>query len=169
MVTVGKKKKHHKPKGKSKEIDNKFSKAVHVSSSERQQLVFNYDTKVVSWNTKVKEYKEELENGSGTESSLFRNEQFKKLLDDFNNQYKDSLIILPPYDGNFRGREKELSAINDTIANILEPTRIILGNAGTGKTTIVREATRRINSGEMTNKMGYNLVCVELSLLAFLD
>ena len=169
MVTVGKKKKHHKPKGKVKEIDDKFSKAVHVSSSGRQQLVFNYDNKVVSWNNKVKEYKEELEKGSGTESSLFRNEQFKKLLDDFNNKYKDSLIILPPYDGNFRGREKELSAINDTIANILEPTRIILGNAGTGKTTIVREATRRINSGEMTNKMGYNLVCVELSLLALLD
>ena len=95
--------------------------------------MFDYDTKVVTWNTKVNQYKEELENGSGTESSLFLNEQFKKLLDDFNNQYKDSLIILPPYDGNFRGREKELSAINDTIANILEPTRLILGNAGTGE------------------------------------
>ena len=169
MVTVGKKTKHHKPKGKFKGIDDKFSKAVHVSGSGRQQLVFDYDTKVVSWNNKVKEYKEKLEKGSGTESSLFRNEQFKKLLDDFNNEYKDSLIILPPYDGNFRGRERELNAINDTIANTLEPTRIILGNAGTGKTTIVREATRRINSGEMTNKMGYNLVVVELSLLALLD
>ena len=60
MVTVGKKKKHHKPKGKSKEIDNKFSKAVHVSS-ERQELVFDYDTKVVTWNTKVNQYKEAIQ------------------------------------------------------------------------------------------------------------
>ena len=140
MVTIGKKKKHHKtPKGKPKDVEDKSSKAVHVSSSGREELVFDYDTKVVSWNSKVKQYKEELEKGSGTESSLFRNKQFKELLDNFNYQYKDSLIILPPYDGNFRGREKELSAINDTIANILEPTRLILGNAGTGKTTIVRQ------------------------------
>ena len=170
MVTVGKKKKHLKTlKGKNKEAEKKFSKAVQVTNETQKDLVFDYDNKVITWNFKVKEYKEKLEKGSGTESSLFKNEQFKKLLDEFNNEYKDSLIVLPPYDGNFRGREKELNAINDTIANILEPTRIILGNAGTGKTTIVREATRRINSGEMTNKMGYNLVCVELSLLALLD
>ncbi len=170
MVTVGKKKKHLKTsKGRIKETEKKFSKAVQVANETQKDLVFDYDNKVITWNFKVKEYKEELEKGSGTESSLFKNGQFKKLLDDFNNEYKDSLIILPPYDGNFRGREKELNAINDTIANILEPTRIILGNAGTGKTTIVREATRRINSGQMTNKMGYNLVCVELSLLALLD
>lgn len=170
MVTVGKKKKHLKTsKGRIKETEKKFSKAVQVTNETQKDLVFDYDNKVITWNFKVKEYKEELEKGSGTESSLFKNGQFKKLLDDFNNEYKDSLIILPPYDGNFRGREKELNAINDTIANILEPTRIILGNAGTGKTTIVREATRRINSGQMTNKMGYNLVCVELSLLALLD
>lgn len=170
MVTVGKKKKHLKTlKGKAKEAEKKFSKAVQVTNETQKDLVFDYDNKAITWNFKVKEYKEKLEKGSETESSLFKNEQFKKLLDDFNNEYKDSLIILPPYDGNFRGREKELNAINDTIANILEPTRIILGNAGTGKTTIVREATRRINSGQMTNKMGYNLVCVELSLLALLD
>ena len=170
MVTVGKKKKHLKTsKGRIKETEKKFSKAVQVANETQKDLVFDYDNKVITWNFKVKEYKEELEKSSGTESSLFKNGQFKKLLDDFNNEYKDSLIILPPYDGNFRGREKELNAINDTIANILEPTRIILGNAGTGKTTIVREATRRINSGQMTNKMGYNLVCVELSLLALLD
>lgn len=170
MVTVGKKKKHHKTlKGRTKEAEKKFSKAVQVTNETQKDLIFDYNNKVITWNFKVKEYKDKLEKGSGTESSLFKNEQFKNLLDDFNNEYKDSLIILPPYDGNFRGREKELSAINDTIANILEPTRIILGNAGTGKTTIVREATRRINSGKMTNKMGYNLVCVELSLLALLD
>lgn len=170
MVTVGKKKKHLKTlKGKAKEAEKKFSKAVQVTNETQKDLVFDYDNKAITWNFKVKEYKEKLEKGSGTESSLFKNEQFKKLLDDFNNEYKDSLIILPPYDGNFRGREKELNAINDTIANILEPTRIILGNAGTGKTTIVREAARRINSGQMTNKMGYNLACVELSLLALLD
>jgi ATP-dependent Clp protease ATP-binding subunit ClpC len=170
LVTVGKKKKHHKTlKGRTKEAEKKFSKAVQVTNETQKDLIFDYNNKVITWNFKVKEYKDKLEKGSGTESSLFKNEQFKNLLDDFNNEYKDSLIILPPYDGNFRGREKELSAINDTIANILEPTRIILGNAGTGKTTIVREATRRINSGKMTNKMGYNLVCVELSLLALLD
>lgn len=170
MVTVGKKKKHLKNlKGRAKEAEKKFSNAVQVTNETQKDLIFDYNNKVITWNFKVKEYKDKLEKGSGTESSLFKNEQFKSLLDDFNNEYKDSLIILPPYDGNFRGREKELSAINDTIANILEPTRIILGNAGTGKTTIVREATRRINSGKMTNKMGYNLVCVELSLLALLD
>ena len=170
MVTVGKKKKHLKTlKGRAKEAEKKFSKAEQVTNKTQKDLIFDYNNKVITWNFKVKEYKDKLEKGSGTESNLFKNEQFKSLLDDFNNEYKDSLIILPPYDGNFRGREKELSAINDTIANILEPTRIILGNAGTGKTTIVREATRRINSGKMTNKMGYNLVCVELSLLALLD
>lgn len=132
-------------------------------------LVFNYDIKVKSWNKRCKEIKEELEKSKGLENDLVKNETFRELLNDFNKEYKDSLVILPPYEGDFKGREAELKALRDTISKTLEPTRVILGNAGTGKTTLVREATRRINSGIMENKMGYNLVCVELSLLALLD
>ena len=134
-----------------------------------EPLEINYDLKVVSWNQRCKKLKKELEKSNGTENELVKNEAFHRLLDDFNKDFKNSLIVLPPYEGEFRGREVELNALNDTISNILEPTRLILGNAGTGKTTLVREATRRINAGRMENKMGYNLVCVELSLLALLD
>lgn len=132
-------------------------------------LVIDYDIKKTSWNQRCKEIKEELEKSKGTENELIKNEEFHRLLDDFNKDYKDSLVILPPYEGDFLGREKELKGIRNTISKTLEPTRVILGDAGTGKTTLVREATRRINAGLMENKMGYNLVCVELSLLALLD
>lgn len=132
-------------------------------------LVIDYDIKKTSWNQRCKEIKEELEKSKGTENELIKNEDFHRLLDEFNKDYKDSLVILPPYEGDFLGREEELKGIRDTISKTLEPTRVILGSAGTGKTTLVREATRRINAGQMENKMGYNLVCVELSLLALLD
>ena len=132
-------------------------------------LTIDYDIKKTSWNQRCKEIKEELEKSKGTENELIKNEDFHRLLDEFNKDYKDSLVILPPYEGDFLGREEELKGIRDTISKTLEPTRVILGSAGTGKTTLVREATRRINAGQMENKMGYNLVCVELSLLALLD
>ena len=65
MVTVGKKKKHLKTlKGKAKEAEKKFSKAVQVTNETQKDLVFDYDNKVITWNFKVKEYKEKLEKGS---------------------------------------------------------------------------------------------------------
>jgi len=150
-------------------IGAKKESEIMVEKPTTKELVFNYDFKLKTWNERVKQLKQELLQKKGTENELIKNTEFNNLLKEFNKEYKNSLVILPPYDGKFRGREKELEGINDTIANILEPTRAILGGAGTGKTTLVREATRRINAGEMRNKMGYNLVCVELSLLALLD
>ena len=62
MVTVGKKKKHLKTsKGRTKETEKKFSKAVQVTNETQKDLVFDYDNKVITWNFKVKEYKEKLE------------------------------------------------------------------------------------------------------------
>lgn len=140
-----------------------------VNEKEKRKLVFDYDEKLVTWNERLKTFKEEVSKTKGVESELLKNEKFHKLLDEFNKEYYNSLIVLPPYEGVFYKRDYELKAIRNTIANILEPTRVIIGEAGTGKTTLVREATRRINAGLMENKMGYNLICVELSLLALLE
>mgnify|MGYP002235228279 FL=1 len=74
--------------------------------------------------------------------------------------------FLPRYNGVFEGREENLEALLDTVSDLNLPTNIVIGEAGMGKTTLVRHFLRLVNEGELTCKMGFELVGIEVSLVS---
>lgn len=101
-------------------------------------------------------------------SKLMSDKAFKEAFDGFNATYGKSLELVEPLDTPFIGREVELKSLSATCANNSEPTRLVIGEAGQGKTTLVREFVRRVRDDEIENPMGQKIVMFELGIMQVL-
>lgn len=102
-----------------------------------------------------------------TTLSLKNNDEFYKEFKDLDTLWGgDVMSFLPQYRGVFEGREENLEALRDTVSDLNLPTQVIVGEAGRGKTTLVRKFLELFNTGKISNKMGFELVGIEVSLVS---
>lgn len=99
--------------------------------------------------------------------ALRKNDEFMAEFNGLDERWGGKVMqFLPRYNGVFEGREENLEALLDTVSDLNLPTNIVIGEAGMGKTTLVRHFLRLVNEGELTCKMGFELVGIEVSLVS---
>lgn len=88
-------------------------------------------------------------------SELKNSKTFMEKFDEYNESIENALRIIEPYSGDFTGREQQLIVLRNVLRKKIHPFAMILGEAGMGKTTLVREFAKRVNSGQLEKKRRY--------------
>lgn len=93
---------------------------------------------------------------------LWKTQEFEDAFNEYNNRINNSLVLLKekPYDAI--GRDEDLQDLNVYMERPETPVVVLLGLAGVGKSAIVEEYIKQVNSGKLKNETGHKYMVLSL-------
>lgn len=91
-------------------------------------------------------------------------EEFMTLFDQYNASIGNALGILEEQPQDIQGRDKEIKMLYRILERPKTPIALLVGPAGVGKTALVEEFAKQLNSGSYDTKLNYNYMLLSLRL-----
>lgn len=91
-------------------------------------------------------------------------EEFMTLFDQYNATIGNALGILEEQPQDIQGRDKEIKMLYRILERPKTPIALLVGPAGVGKTALVEEFAKQLNSGSYDTKLNYNYMLLSLRL-----
>lgn len=91
-------------------------------------------------------------------------EKFMTLFDEYNASIGNALGILEEQPQDIQGRDKEIKMLYRILERPKTPIALLVGPAGVGKTALVEEFAKQLNSGSYDTKLNYNYMLLSLRL-----
>lgn len=91
-------------------------------------------------------------------------DRFMKLFDQYNSTIGNALGILEEQPQDIQGRDKEIKMLYRILERPKTPIALLVGPAGVGKTALVEEFAKQLNSGSYDTKLNYNYMLLSLRL-----
>lgn len=89
---------------------------------------------------------------------------FMDLFEKYNASIGGALGILEEQPQDIQGRDKEIEMLYRILERPKTPIAILIGHAGVGKTALVEEFAKQLNSGNYDTKLKYNYMLLSLRL-----
>ena len=89
---------------------------------------------------------------------------FMDLFEKYNASIGGALGILEEQPQDIQGRDKEIEMLYRILERPKTPIAILIGHAGVGKTALVEEFAKQLNSGNYNTKLKYNYMLLSLRL-----
>ena len=90
--------------------------------------------------------------------------QFMDVFDKYNASIGNALGILEEQPQDIQGRDKEIKMLYRILERPKTPIALLVGHAGVGKTALVEEFAKQLNSGTYDTKLNYNYMLLALRL-----
>ena len=91
-------------------------------------------------------------------------DRFMQLFDQYNATIGNALGILEEQPQDIQGRDKEIKMLYRILERPKTPIALLVGPAGVGKTALVEEFAKQLNSGSYDTKLNYNYMLLSLRL-----
>lgn len=91
-------------------------------------------------------------------------EEFMTLFDQYNASIGNALGILEEQPQDIQGRDKEIKMLYRILERPKTPIALLVGPAGVGKTALVEEFAKQLNSGAYDTRLEYNYMLLSLRL-----
>ena len=91
-------------------------------------------------------------------------DRFMELFDQYNATIGNALGILEEQPQDIQGRDKEIKMLYRILERPKTPIALLVGPAGVGKTALVEEFAKQLNSGSYDTKLNYNYMLLSLRL-----
>lgn len=91
-------------------------------------------------------------------------DRFMTLFDQYNASIGNALGILEEQPQDIQGRDKEIKMLYRILERPKTPIALLIGPAGVGKTALVEEFAKQLNSGSYDTKLNYNYMLLSLRL-----
>lgn len=91
-------------------------------------------------------------------------DRFMTLFDQYNASIGNALGILEEQPQDIQGRDKEIKMLYRILERPKTPIALLVGPAGVGKTALVEEFAKQLNSGSYDTKLNYNYTLLSLRL-----
>ena len=91
-------------------------------------------------------------------------DKFMTLFDQYNASIGNALGILEEQPQDIQGRDKEIKMLYRILERPKTPIALLVGLAGVGKTALVEEFAKQLNSGSYDTKLNYNYMLLSLRL-----
>lgn len=91
-------------------------------------------------------------------------DRFMTLFDQYNASIGNALGILEEQPQDIQGRDKEIKMLYRILERPKTPIALLVGPAGVGKTALVEEFAKQLNSGSYDTKLNYNYMLLSLRL-----
>ena len=91
-------------------------------------------------------------------------DKFMTLFDQYNASIGNALGILEEQPQDIQGRDKEIKMLYRILERPKTPIALLVGPAGVGKTALVEEFAKQLNSGSYDTKLNYNYMLLSLRL-----
>lgn len=91
-------------------------------------------------------------------------DRFMGLFDQYNATIGNALGILEEQPQDIQGRDKEIKMLYRILERPKTPIALLVGPAGVGKTALVEEFAKQLNSGSYDTKLNYNYMLLSLRL-----
>ena len=91
-------------------------------------------------------------------------DRFMMLFDQYNVSIGNALGILEEQPQDIQGRDKEIKMLYRILERPKTPIALLVGPAGVGKTALVEEFAKQLNSGSYDTKLNYNYMLLSLRL-----
>ena len=88
--------------------------------------------------------------------------QFMEMFNKYNASIGNALGILQEQPQDIQGRDKEINELYRILERPKTPIAILIGQAGVGKTALVEEFAKQLNSGEYETKLNYKYMLLAL-------
>ena len=82
--------------------------------------------------------------------------QFMDVFDKYNASIGNALGILEEQPQDIQGRDKEIKMLYRILERPKTPIALLVGHAGVGKTALVEEFAKQLNSGTYDTRLNYN-------------
>ena len=89
---------------------------------------------------------------------------FMELFKGYNDSIGGALGILEEQPQDIQGRDKEIEMLYRILERPKTPIAILIGHAGVGKTALVEEFAKQLNSGNYNTRLKYNYMLLSLRL-----
>lgn len=89
---------------------------------------------------------------------------FMQLFNEYNKSLNNSIVELKERPKNIQGRQKEIDLVYSILERPETPVALLLGLAGVGKTALVEELGKQINSGQYNSKLNHEYLLLSLRL-----
>ena len=93
-----------------------------------------------------------------------KKDKFMALFDQYNATIGNALGILEEQPQDIQGRDKEIKMLYRILERPKTPIALLVGPAGVGKTALVEEFAKQLNSGSYDTKLDYNYMLLSLRL-----
>ena len=93
-----------------------------------------------------------------------KKDEFMALFDQYNATIGNALGILEEQPQDIQGRDKEIKMLYRILERPKTPIALLVGPAGVGKTALVEEFAKQLNSGSYDTKLNYNYMLLSLRL-----
>lgn len=90
--------------------------------------------------------------------------QFMDVFDKYNASIGNALGILEEQPQDIQGRDKEIKMLYRILERPKTPIALLVGHAGVGKTALVEEFAKQLNSGTYDTRLNYNYMLLALRL-----
>lgn len=90
--------------------------------------------------------------------------EFMSLFDQYNASIGNALGILEEQPQDIQGRDKEIKMLYRILERPKTPIALLVGPAGVGKTALVEEFAKQLNSGSYDTRLNYNYMLLSLRL-----
>lgn len=91
-------------------------------------------------------------------------DEFMSIFDKYNASIGNALGILEEQPQDIQGRDKEIKMLYRILERPKTPIALLVGPAGVGKTALVEEFAKQLNSGSYDTKLNYNYMLLSLRL-----
>lgn len=96
--------------------------------------------------------------------STTQQSQFMDVFDKYNASIGNALGILEEQPQDIQGRDKEIKMLYRILERPKTPIALLVGHAGVGKTALVEEFAKQLNSGTYDTRLNYNYMLLALRL-----
>ena len=103
-------------------------------------------------------------NATNLWQQLMSHEMFNKQFTAYNKTLNNALIQLAEQPQDIQGRDAEIDMLYGVLERPKTPVALLLGQAGVGKTALVEEFAKQLNSGRKRTNLRYKYVMVSLRL-----
>ena len=93
-----------------------------------------------------------------------KKDKFMALFDQYNATIGNAIGILEEQPQDIQGRDKEIKMLYRILERPKTPIALLVGPAGVGKTALVEEFAKQLNSGSYDTKLNYNYMLLSLRL-----
>lgn len=93
-----------------------------------------------------------------------KKDKFMELFDQYNATIGNALGILEEQPQDIQGRDKEIKMLYRILERPKTPIALLVGPAGVGKTALVEEFAKQLNSGSYDTRLNYNYMLLSLRL-----
>ena len=90
--------------------------------------------------------------------------KFMDVFDKYNASIGNALGILEEQPQDIQGRDKEIKMLYRILERPKTPIALLVGHAGVGKTALVEEFAKQLNSGTYDTRLNYNYMLLALRL-----